>query len=145
MKQKRQQSDPTKNPTDGNSNKDNHTYFILQIAIDVFDDIIASYDKMNICNYGVCAETRFFPPGNTETSFSLGFWKLGILLLADIRYSLTTRSLVGTHGDALLQPSCFFRNESFQTRRSVRETWAVENGTDLLAGNYGGRDFGHRP
>jgi predicted amidohydrolase len=125
-------------------------YYIRQNVLDTSGTLIASYDKIHLCNYGDCAETRFFTPGQRTVSFSISDndnddndWKLGLLICADMRYPNLSQTLVKDHGvDALLQPACFMRDISFRTWKSFRETRAVENGVYFLAGNYAGSNFG---
>jgi predicted amidohydrolase len=137
-------------------------YFIRQVVVDPTGHQIASYDKIHPCNYGVCAETRFFTPGETLVSFQIGpFWKLGIIICADMRYPNLCRKLTSTsatsasasanstsgddhgHGvDVILQPACFARDIAFPTWRAFCTTRAVENGVYFVAGNYAGDNFG---
>jgi nitrilase len=120
-----------------------HSYFIRQAVIGPGGESLASYDKIHLCDYGDCAETRFFRPGSSAVSFSLNGWKFGVMVCADIRYPMLSRQLVRDHGvDVLLQPACFIRDISFRTWKSFRETRAVENGVYFAAGNYAGREFG---
>jgi len=127
--------------SDGTGDQPN--YFIRQKVIDSKGETIASYDKIHLCDYGDCAETRFFTPGRSAVSFSLEEWKFGLMVCADIRYPMLSRTLVRDHdADVLLQPACFIRDISFRTWKSYRETRAVENGAYFVAGNYSGKNFG---
>lgn len=122
---------------------DEHKYYIRQSVIDRHGEIIATYDKIHLCDYGDCAETRFFTPGNSTASCSVNGWKFGLIVCADIRYPALSRMLVQKHNiDVLLQPACFSRDISFRTWKPFRETRAVENGVYFVAGNYAGSDFG---
>ena len=126
-----------------NSTDHNHNYYIRQLVIDQYGEIIASYDKIHLCDYGDCAETRFFTPGTSTVSCSVNGWKFGLIVCADIRYPALSRMLVQKHNiDVLLQPACFSRDISFRTWKPFRETRAVENGVYFVAGNYAGSDFG---
>ncbi len=129
--------------SEANEKSNESTYFIRQKVIDSRGETIASYDKIHLCDYGDCAETRFFTPGRSAVSFVLGTWKFGLIICADIRYPMLSRTLVRDHNaDVLLQPACFIRDISFRTWKSYRETRAVENGVYFVAGNYSGKDFG---
>eukprot|EP00339_Tiarina_fusa_P002590 CAMPEP_0117017554 /NCGR_PEP_ID=MMETSP0472-20121206/13688_1 /TAXON_ID=693140 ORGANISM="Tiarina fusus, Strain LIS" /NCGR_SAMPLE_ID=MMETSP0472 /ASSEMBLY_ACC=CAM_ASM_000603 /LENGTH=297 /DNA_ID=CAMNT_0004721947 /DNA_START=99 /DNA_END=992 /DNA_ORIENTATION=+ len=126
-----------------NSDTSDTKRFIRQLVVDDTGSRIASYDKIHVCNYGDCNETRFFTPGSKAVSFSYRGWKFGILICADMRYPILAQRLVKDHGvDVLLQPACFARDVSFRTWKSFRETRAVENGVYFLAGNYAGDNFG---
>jgi len=118
-------------------------YFIRQIVIDAKGDTVCTYDKIYLCDYGDCAETRFFTAGQKAVSFSIKGWKFGVIVCADIRYPMLVRKLARDHTvDAILQPACFIRDISFRTWKSFRETRAVENGVYFCALNYAGKDFG---
>jgi predicted amidohydrolase len=122
---------------------DQSQFFIRQVVADASGSQIASYDKIHLCNYGDCAETRFFTPGEQAVSFTCKGWKFGLMICADIRYPVLSRRLVKDHQvDVLLQPACFARDISFRTWQSFRETRAVENGAYFLAGNYAGCNYG---
>ena len=105
---------------------------------------IASYDKMLLCDYGDCAETRFFVPGQELASFSIRNFRLGIILCADMRNPMYARELTAKHNvDVLLQPAAFPRDVSFRTWKSFRETRAVENSVYFVGANYSGdNNFG---
>jgi predicted amidohydrolase len=120
-----------------------YEYFIRHVVVDASGVQIASYDKIHLCNYGDCAETRFFTPGTKLVSFAVKDWKFGLIICADMRYPVQSQRLVKDHGvHVILQPACFIRDISFRTWKSFRETRAVENGVYFLAGNYAGEDFG---
>ena len=126
--------------------------FIRQVVVDRLGKQIAVYDKTHLCDYGVCAETRFFQPGphSHPVSFSVTSardprcaFRLGLLICSDIRYPELSRALVAEHRvDAILQPSAFVRDCSFRTWSSFRETRAVENSVYFVGVNYAGVDFG---
>lgn len=117
---------------------------IRQVVLNRLGQQIASYDKMYLCGYGDCAETRFFEPGPREpVSFAIDGFRFGLLICADIRYPELSRLLVRDHKvDVLLQPAAFLRDVSFRTWKSFRETRAVENSVYFVGVNYSGNDFG---
>ena len=120
-------------------------YNIRQIVVDDTGTEIASYDKIHLCDYGDCAETRFFTPGQKIVSFRYKNWKFGLLICADMRYPILSQKMVQSpqhNVDVILQPACFARDISFRTWKSFRETRAVENGVYWLAVNYAGPQFG---
>ena len=125
------------------SNNDSHDVTIRQVVVDKDGEEIGVYDKIHLCNYGACAETRFFAAGSSLCSFTLGDWKFGILICADMRPPELAQSYVRHHGvHVLLQPAAFARDCSFRTWKSFRETRAVETGCYFLAVNYAGPQFG---
>jgi predicted amidohydrolase len=123
-------------------------YFIRQVVVDPNGHQIASYDKGHLCDYGACAETRFFTPGESVVSFQIigkHHWKFGIIICADMRYPNLCRTLTRDHDhqvDVILQPACFARDISFATWKAFATTRAVENGVYFVACNYAGDNFG---
>jgi predicted amidohydrolase len=154
---------------DGDANNINNNKFtIRQVVVDRNGQVMASYDKMYLCDYGDCAETRFFQPGQAlcsftvQSSLSSTSMRFGLMICADMRYPLLARALTvgapsssssptasdndyndGGGVDAILQPSAFARDLSFRTWTSFRETRAVENAVYWVAVNYAGDSFGH--
>lgn len=133
-------------------------YYIRQKVVDPSGAIVASYDKIYLCDYGDCNETRFFTPGKDLSTFVCKGWQIGIIVCADIRCPLLCRRLASTcciqqeedssspsvldTCQVILQPACFSRDLSFRTWKSFRETRAVENGVYLVATNYAGDYYG---
>jgi predicted amidohydrolase len=141
-------------------------YYIRQNVIDPTGSLVASYNKIYLCDYGDCNETRFFTSGSIENAsngiFICHGWKIGIIICADIRYPLLCRQLVlegAKHQNknesskslslsildtcqVILQPACFSRDLSFRTWKSFRETRAVENSVYFVALNYAGSNYG---
>lgn len=145
------------NNTDNNNNvppqeQDELLFTIRQVVVDHEGTRIASYDKIHVCDYGDCMETRFFTPGTKPCSFTLpgnkddnkdDCWTFGLMICADMRYPNLAQTLVQNHYvHVLLQPASFARDISFRTWKSFRETRAVECGTYFLANNYAGVYFG---
>jgi predicted amidohydrolase len=127
--------------------------FIRQIVVDRLGTQIACYDKTYLCNYGACAESRFFQPGpaSIPTSFPVysrdrsSSFRFGLLLCSDMRYPNLTRTLAANaehRVDCILQPTCFSRDCSFRTWSSFRETRAMENSVFWIGVNYSGNDYG---
>ena len=124
---------------------------IRQIVMDRTGTQVAVYDKTHLCDYGVCAETRFFQPGpfsrpvsfEVQTRDGASSFRFGLLICADMRYPNLSRALAAEHRvDCILQPAAFARDCSFRTWSSFRETRAVENSVYWIGVNYAGPDFG---
>lgn len=117
---------------------------IRQLVVNKDGVEVGVYDKIHVCDYGDCAETRFFAQGAKLVSFSLaGDWKFGLLICADMRYPELAQRYIRNHGvHVFLQPAAFSRDCSFRTWKSFRETRAVETGSYFLAVNYAGGNFG---
>lgn len=47
-----------------------------------------------MCDYGDCNERRYFTPGKHLCCFECHGWKLGVMICADIRYTILSRKLV---------------------------------------------------
>jgi predicted amidohydrolase len=118
---------------------------IQQVVVNDTGEIIASYDKILLCDYGDCAETRFFAAGQgTLCSFLCRDVRVGILICADMRDPTLARNLVAIHDvDVIVQPAAFGRDLSFRTWKSFRETRAVENSVYWVGVNYAGTSFGN--
>jgi len=118
-------------------------FTIRQVVIDPTGTTVAMYDKMLLCDYGDCAETRFFTPGKELVSFSIHSFHIGILLCADMRNPIYGRTLAAKHKvDIILQAAAFSRDFSFRTWKSFRETRAVENSVYWVGVNYSGGNYG---
>ena len=121
-------------------------FFIRQIAVDPNGEEVSLYDKQFLCDYGDCAETRFFSTGKRGRAsqvFTVNGLRFGTIICADMRYPLLTRHLVKNEGaDVILQPAAFSRDVSFRTWKSFRETRAVENGVYFIGVNYSGDEYG---
>jgi len=130
---------------DCNDDNAKESYTIRQNVMDDDGHLICSYDKMHLCNYGDCAETRFFVPGNQPCSFHCRGFQIGIIICADMRNPSLTRKLASrAHAcDVILQPAAFSRDISFRTWTSFRETRAVENSVYFVAVNYAGSNYGN--
>ena len=113
--------------------------------MDPTGDKIASYDKIHLCDYGDCAETRLFTTGGTIVSFQIDGWKFGILICADMRYPNLCQKLKRLRDhqvDVSLHSACFARDMSLATWRAFGTTRVVENGVYFVACNYTGDGFG---
>lgn len=127
------------------SDEGDESFTIRQKVVDRSGKVVAVYDKIHLCDYGDCAETRFFQPGPKQAvSFTIdNSFTFGLLICADMRYPELSRALARDHKvDALLQPAAFPRDISFRTWKSFRETRAVENSVYFVGINYAGRMYG---
>jgi len=125
---------------DGTS-KENLT--IRHIVLSDEGEKIAVCNKIHLCNYGDCAETRFFSPGREPCSFECRGFRVGIVICADMRNPSLSRTLARDHRvDVILQPAAFSRDVSFRTWKSFRETRAVENSVYFVGVNYAGNNYG---
>lgn len=135
------------------ANNSSPRLFIRQIVVDRLGTQVACYDKTFLCDYGVCAETRFFQtgPASHPTSFQVYSrdrscsFRFGLLICADMRDPGLSRRLTADaehRVDCILQPAAFARDCSFRSWSSFRETRAVENSIFWIGVNYSGMDFG---
>ena len=129
-----------------NTSHEKHRLTIRQVVLNRQGEVIATYDKTHLCDYGTCSESRFFVPGMRQgqpVSFAVDGFRFGLLICADMRYPLLARRLAREHRvDVLLQPAAFNRDLSFRTWQSFRETRAVENSCYFVGVNYAGTLFG---
>ena len=120
-------------------------FFIRHKVANQTGDIVASYDKIHLCDYGNCAETCFFTSGAThvqDASFVCHGLTFGLLICADMRYPAWCQRLVAGGAHVLLQPAAFGRDCSFWTWKSFCETRAVENSVYFCGVNYAGDYYG---
>ena len=104
---------------------------IRHVVMDANGERVCAYDKIHLCDYGDCSETRFFSPGRDARSFDCRGFTVGIMICADIRNPHLAAQLIGPDHevDLVIQPAAFSRDVSFRTWRSFREARAVEVGT----------------
>jgi len=123
---------------------------IRQLVLNPLGQQIAQYDKIHLCDYGDCDETRFFESAGAISihklcSFHCRGFQLGIIICADIRNPTLCRTLASHtkhRVDVILQPAAFSRDISFRTWKSFRETRAVENSVYFVGVNYAGEHYG---
>lgn len=126
---------------------------IRQVVLDRLGLVVGMYDKTLLCDYGDCAETRFFATGPYSHSVSFPVtskngkvtMKFGLLICADMRYPQLSRQLTAANEhkvDCILQPCSFARDCSFRTWTSFMETRAVENSIYWIGVNYSGSNYG---
>ena len=61
------------------------SFSIRQNVVDPAGQFVAIYDKIHVCDYGDCAETRFFEAGPDEpVSFAIRGFRIGIIICADM-------------------------------------------------------------
>jgi nitrilase len=103
----------------------------------------AVFDKIHICNFGVCSEATFFEAGDTPCVFDAFGFTVGLLICADIRSPELSRLLVAEYGcTVILHPVAFARDESFASYHHFAVTRALENQVYWVSVNYSGDDFG---
>lgn len=121
-------------------------FTIRQIVVDPNGARIALYDKIYPCDFGDCSETRFFVPSPSRqpVSFAIRGFRVGLIICADQRVPTLSRSYAKPphNVDLILQPAAFYRDVSFPSWKSFRETRAVENSVYFLGVNYAGQDYG---
>lgn len=119
---------------------------IRQIVLNPNGHTEAIYDKIYPCDFGDCAETRFFvsSPSKKPVSFSIRDFRIGIIICADQRVPTLTRAYAKPphNVDLILQPAAFYRDCSFPSWKAFRETRAIENSVYFLGVNYAGKDYG---
>jgi nitrilase len=123
---------------------DGESFTIQHCVLDDKGTVVARYDKQLLCNYGDCAETKYFTAGTDLCSFDCKGFCVGLLICADMRNPTWSRQLVKHHKvDMILQPAAFSRDISFRTWKSFRETRAVENSVYWVGVNYAGNYYGN--
>lgn len=120
-------------------------YSIAQALINPKGELECWYDKLHLCNYGECSETRWF--SKTEESrvavFEIAGVKLGIGICYDIRFPEFFRQLaIEHHVDVILHPGGWPRDSCFSTWHPFVITRSVENQIVIFSINRAGVHFG---
>ena len=124
------------NQSDSNSN----VLTIRQNVVAPNGELDAIYDKIYPCDFGDCAETRFFVPSPSRkpVSFSIRNFRIGLIICADQRVPTLARSYAKQphNVDLILQPAAFYRDCTFPSWKTFRETRAIENSVYFFFGCF---------
>ena len=106
--------------------------------------LIATYDKLHICQFGECFEKDYFTPGNhLSPVFEINSIKIGLAICYDIRFGELFRKLaLEREVTLILHPGGWPRDEAFATWHSFVITRAMENTIYLLSVNCAGENNG---
>lgn len=106
-------------------------------------ELLGSYDKLHLAQYGASMEKDYFRRGDHLFVFGLNGFRLAPIICYDIRIPELSRTLTLEQGaDVILHCGAYFRDESFSTWHPFAITRALENQIFLLSLNRAGRNYG---
>jgi predicted amidohydrolase len=122
---------------------EDNRYFINQTVIGPSGQLLASYDKIHLAQFGLSQEKDYFTPGRSLGFFELGGWRFGLIICYDFRFSELVNSLVKQYQlDVLLHPVAFTRDGSYESWPHFVICRALEHQVYFLSVNRAGRYWG---
>ena len=121
--------------------------------------LVATYDKMHLCDMGACSETAkgvARPETPEPCVFECAGVRVGLCICYDLRFPELWRRMCwaadgrerggdggdGHAADLVVHPSAFVRDATFPTWHAFVTTRAVENQVYVLSVSHAGPDFG---
>ena len=118
-------------------------YFITQVVIDRFGNLVGHYDKLHIAQYGSSMEKEYFERGDQVLVFEVDGIRIAPIICYDIRIPELFRTLCTEYSVQLvLHCGAYARDESFYSWHQFAMTRAIENQCFLLSLNRAGEHFG---
>jgi nitrilase len=122
---------------------DGSNTFISQIVIDQSGDYLTHYDKIHLAQFGAAIEQEFFSPGDHLSVFTLGEFRLGLIICYDMRFPELSRLIVDRHDlDVILHPVAFTRDGTFESWPHFVIARAIENQVYFVSLNRAGEGWG---
>lgn len=107
-------------------------------------DLIGSYDKLHLAQYGASMEKEYFNRGDHLLVFEINGFRLAPIICYDIRIPELSRTLAVDHGvEVILHCGAYYRDESFATWHPFATTRALENQVFFLSLNRAGQTYGN--
>lgn len=124
--------------------KGDQGYHVSQVAVGPDGEVIGSFDKLHLAQYGASMEKEYFQRGEAPFSFSFRGVKIAPIICYDIRFPELTRSLALEHNaDLILHCGAYARDPSFYSWHHFVVSRALENQLFFLSLNRAGADFGN--
>ena len=118
-------------------------YHICQAVVGPDGELIGSYDKLHLAQYGASMEKEYFKRGSVPFSFSYRGLTIAPIICYDIRFPELCRALVLEQGvDLVLHCGAYARDPSFFSWHHFVVSRALENQIFFLSLNRAGKDFG---
>lgn len=118
-------------------------YHICQAVVGPDGELIGSYDKLHLAQYGASMEKEYFKRGSAPFSFTYRGLTIAPIICYDIRFPELCRTLVLDQGvDLILHCGAYARDPSFFTWHHFVVSRALENQIFFLSLNRAGKDFG---
>jgi len=118
-------------------------YQICQAVVGPTGELVSTYEKMHLCQYGDCTEKKYFTPGSSPCVFQIKGVKIGMAICYDLRFPELFRYLAWDEGaDIILHPSCFPKDTAYASWQHFVVTRALENQVYMMSVNRAGSHFG---
>ncbi len=118
-------------------------FFISQVVFDNHGELVGTYDKIHVAQYGASMEKEYFSRGHQLLVFEINGVRIAPIICYDIRIPELFRTLCVDHGvECVLHCGAYARDESFFSWKHFAVTRAMENQTYLLSLNRAGDFFG---
>ncbi len=118
-------------------------YRICAAAAGPDGQLIGSYDKLHLAQFGASMEQEYFSPGEQLFVFEVNGFRLAPIICFDIRPPELCRQLVVEHQvDVILHTGAYYRDPSFSSWHAFAQTRAVENQIYFLSLNRAGQHYG---
>lgn len=120
-----------------------HGFHICQAVVGPDGNLIGSYDKLHLAQYGASMEKDYFTRGAAPFSFSYRGLTIAPIICYDIRFPELCRTLVLQRDvDLILHCGAYARDPSFFSWHHFVVARALENQIFFLSLNRAGKDFG---
>lgn len=110
--------------------------FNSAVAIGLDGQLLANHRKTLLPN---AYERTWFTPGDRFTSFSLGGWKVALIICYEVEFPEVLRATAQQGADLVVVPTALTRNWGVVAHQVV-PTRAFENGVYLAYANHAGRE-----
>lgn len=118
--------------------------YICMAVVNPDGDLLGTYDKLHLAQYGASMEKEYFSRGQGVFVFDVRGFRLAPIICYDIRIPELARTLAVDHAvDAILHCGAYYRDESFHTWHAFAITRAIENQVFFLSLNRAGDSYGN--
>jgi predicted amidohydrolase len=125
---------------------ENNNLHVCQAVFNNEGKLVASYDKIHLCQFGACREKDFFTAGSIEQKFHVFDcydFRCGLAICFDLRFPELFRKLALDHNvDLVIHSSAFPKDGKSADWHSFVITRAIENQIYVLTTNRAGKGFG---
>jgi len=124
--------------------RDSSGYYISQLAVGPYGNLLGHFDKIHIAQFGASKEKGYFQRGNRLFVFEINGVRIAPIICYDIRIPELTRTLCLQHEvDLVLHCGAYFRDRAFYSWHPFVVTRALENQVFVLSLNRAGKDYGN--
>ncbi|WP_371227990.1 carbon-nitrogen hydrolase family protein [Roseovarius sp. 2305UL8-3] len=127
----------------GFARKSGNDFFISQVVFGCDGQLVGTYDKIHVAQYGASMEKEYFARGRQLLVFEIKGIRVAPIICYDIRIPELFRTLCVDRGvQCVLHCGAYARDESFFSWKHFAVTRAMENQIFLLSLNRAGDFFG---